>query len=83
MDEGMTAREDLGYQKNIPAKRKVFHLNREMKISNEQDNLPSNSDVCRIRFKHGLYAGDVKRIAWEYAEPLIKSRRCEFIEWVR
>jgi hypothetical protein len=39
--------------------------------------------VCRVRFNRGEYAGDVKRLAWEFAEPLIKQNKVEFIEWVR
>ena len=83
MEEDTTVREDLGYSKNTPESSLNYRILKDKKIYGEQQNSPERSAVCRVRFKRGEYAGDVKRLAWQFAEPLLKQNKIEFIEWVR
>jgi hypothetical protein len=83
MDEDTTVREDLGYQKNTPESSQNYRILKDKRIYGEQGNSPEKSRVCRVRFKSGEYEGDIKRLAWQFAEPLLKTGRVEFIEWVR
>jgi hypothetical protein len=83
MDEDTTAREDLGYRLNTKSNVLNYPKSKGARMLNEPGSSPEQSAVCRVRFKYGQYAGDVKRLAWEFAEPLIKQNKVEFIEWVR
>jgi hypothetical protein len=77
MENEHSAREDLGYR-NTPANTQKYHLNRGLRMQHAPGSLPEPSALCRIR----LHNGDVKKLAWEYAEFLINHRGAEFLEWV-
>ena len=79
--ESNEIREDLGYRENTTANPIRYPINRDKRMPREQGRLPQ--DVCRVRFKHGQYAGEIKRAAWEYAGPWIEQGKCEFVEWVK
>jgi hypothetical protein len=81
MDEDMTVREDLGYRLNTKSNVLSYPKIRDRTLKDTGG--AEKSAVCRARFLKGEFTGDVKRIAWEFAEPLLKRGQIEFIEWVR
>ena len=83
MDDHQTVREDLGCQ-NTGGNTRNYRLKKELKMLSGSDNSPEPSAraLCRVKFKFGLLAGQTKRIAWEFAEPLLKSNKVTWIEWI-
>lgn len=75
------AREDLGYPESTPGKALKYPLSKERQTYSKQKRLPEKSDVCRVLIKSGALKG-YKRLAWEYAEPLIKSGKAELVEYL-
>ncbi|HSW65050.1 MAG TPA: hypothetical protein VLH56_17325 [Dissulfurispiraceae bacterium] len=82
MENDQTTREDLGYLGNTTERPNKYRLNKELRMSNASSSSPEPSAVCRVRFLRGEFNGDVKRLAWEYAEPMIKRGQVELIEWI-
>jgi hypothetical protein len=81
-ENGDTVREDLGYRGNTQGDIPRYQIQKDLRMPQEQGESPHKSDLCRVRYNFGDMAGQEKKIAWEYAEPLIKSRRVVFIKWI-
>lgn len=80
---GETAREDLGYQ-NTPEKLSKYRINKELQMSSDSNNSqePLPQALCRVKFKYGIMAGEIKRLSWKFAEPLLKHGKAEWVGWV-
>jgi hypothetical protein len=76
---GDTCREDLGYQ-NTTENTQSYRILKDKRTYGGQKNSPEA--LCRVRFKHGAMEGEIKRLAWRFAEPLLKHGKAEWIGWV-